>query len=521
MKKVSLDVKRLKSVSATTKDQVQRWNEKEELSVEDVETAFPVIPFNSAKAQRAKALVDKGPSKDKEAGVQEMWNGAMPYLVTTWRDCRSPNGIQFDGRRHDIDLTLLARDVPSIAYLDTSIELKDTIATDAKRREVVLQLLDRFGATFDGQSERKECWGLGMDSKSLLFVKCTNDNNMSYSVSPNFDLTGMGLGWDLLLRFLNAASGSRGYVPVTMPVLWGKSPLSLLSRNVYLLENGIVCKVGPEAEIRHERDLLLRVAAKASFLVPQLENAGIDTENADLPFGIQMVQYDVISVKNEAEVVEVASNIFWGLAVLHKLGIVHKDVKPSNFLSNPNITENCRYLLCDYGAAETWRTHGEMGAAATEAFASIPGMFQDTGTSMFLRDLEALFWSVFAIWLQVVKNRETPSAFRISRQVDFSVLRDQGGSFVGEEDTAPLCQPADPLLKRFLVGQARDKKLLCPSTEFQKYVAEGGITVEDFNAKAAEDHILPCPPEIFDWLLGKGQKLSTSASIETTTPKSS
>lgn len=269
--------------------------------------------------------------------MQAMWNSAMPHLVTKWKDCRSPNGIQYSGRRHDVDLVLLTKDVLSIVYLDTSIELKDTIATDAKRCKVVLQLLDRFAATFDGQPQRTECWGLGMDASQVVFVRCKRD--MAYFVSPPCDLIKDIDGWDLLLRFLKASSASRGYVPIVMPQLFGTTPLSLLAPRIYLLDNKTACKVGvEEIPIKQEHAMLQSVEHQAPHLAPAVRHdETFLTSNSELPWGFRMSRFEVPNtLQSEKDVLMVAAHIFWSLGALHLMGIVHRDVKPSNLLCNPN-----------------------------------------------------------------------------------------------------------------------------------------------------------------------------------------
>ncbi|WP_459426143.1 protein kinase domain-containing protein, partial [Marinobacter sp.] len=362
--------------------------------------------------------MEKGPAKAREEGVQEMWNQMMPHLVDNlWRDCRNPNGIQFDGRRHDIDLVILAKDVVSILYLDSSIELTDTISSDAERREVVLQLLDRFDATFRGQPRRQVCWGLGMDATDVLFVKYQNDTSLSYSVSSNCSLS--GLGWDLFLGFIKAPVVSRGYVGVVLPRLFGVSPQSRLGHNVYQLCDQTACKVASKEAIQREHRMLKYVYGRADFLIPTpRDETEYKTGCTEHPFGFRMSCLDVSSVRSEDELLELTSNIFWGLGVLHAIGVVHRDVKPSNILSGHRFEDKSSYLLCDFGMAIFWNQNESIQSAGTEAFSSIPGEFQATNQNMFLRDLESLYWTVLCWWLQIIKGRETPGAYVDTRQAD-------------------------------------------------------------------------------------------------------
>ena len=358
MEEMANDIKRLKTVSSTAKDQMEIWDQKVELPIETVQHCFPSVDtdIHSSEISQAEALLSTGPAGQRESDVQAMWNSAMPHLVTTWKDCRSPNGIQYNGRRHDIDLVLLTKELLSILYLDTSIELKDTIATEAKRREVVLQLLDRFAATFDGQPQRTECWGLGMDASHVVFVRCTRD--MAYCVSANCDLKKGNDGWDLLLRFLKAPSTSRGYVPIVMPQLFGTTPLSLLAPHIYLLDEDTVCKVGVEENpIKQEHAMLQSVEHQAPHLAPNVRHdETFQTSNSEFPWGFRMSRFEVPdTLQRETDVLMVASHIFWSLGALHHMGIVHRDVKPSNILYNP--AGPMQYLLNDYGNAQRWKSN--------------------------------------------------------------------------------------------------------------------------------------------------------------------
>ena len=105
------------------------------------------------------------------------------------------------------------------------------------------------------------------------------------------------------------------------------------------------------------------------------------------------------------------------------------------------------------------------------------------------------------MWLQVLKNREAPSAFRVSREIDLSVLRDRGGAFVGDS-VGTLYKPHCRVLEGFLVGQARSRTLWQPSVVFASFYEEN-LTVEDFNKKACSSGYLPCPTYIFDLLRSK------------------
>lgn len=283
--------------------------------------------------------------------------------------------------------------------------------------------------------------------------------------------------------------------------MFGNTPLSLVGRNVYLLDDDTVCKVGREGQIKQEHSMPFRVT-QLPFAAPALADLKpLTPGDGEWQWCFRMSRCNVVSAKSEEDIVNIASSVFWCLGVLHKIGIVHQDVKPTNILSNPKLKGEMNYLLCDYAAAHQWRTGDGMSAAATEAFSSVPGEFQGTEKCMYRRDFESLFWSVFALWLQVLKNREAPGKFRISRRVDLSVLRDRGGSFVGDNDE--LYEPLNAVLSNYLVGQAKSNSLHLPSAVFQSFHEEN-LTSERFNLKASSNGFLPCPPEIYQWIMSHG-----------------
>mmetsp|Transcript_13892 Transcript_13892/g.23026 ORF Transcript_13892/g.23026 Transcript_13892/m.23026 type:complete len:80 (-) Transcript_13892:366-605(-) len=71
-----------------------------------------------------------------------------------------------------------------------------------------------------------------------------------------------------------------------------------------------------------------------------------------------MARWNAVRVMTEGDIVDIASHSFWRLEVLQELGIMHRDVKPSNILSGG---ESQAFLLCDYGAALSWKSGDEMG----------------------------------------------------------------------------------------------------------------------------------------------------------------
>lgn len=207
-----------------------------------------------------------------------------------------------------------------------------------------------------------------------------------------------------------------------------------------------------------------------------------------------MARYDAIRMVTEEDVALLAGHIFWLFGALHHMNIVHRDIKPSNILSG-NAQQT--FLLSDYGAAKQWMTGNEMMPAVTEEFSSLPGEFVGTGNLLFPQDLESLFWSVFLLWLQVIKNRESPGRFGSSRRTMVSVLGVRRGVLVGEEEE--LIEPRSAVLRRYLVDQANKKTLQVPSTLFNTYY-NAGMPHEDFNAVLAQNEIFACPEEVFVWL---------------------
>lgn len=487
------DVKRLKAVSATVKHQLEVWNAKLELSLDAFDQHFPPVDVRDEDFFSVEGRLLAGPTGKYESHVQEMWNGLMQTLAPDrWKDCRKPEGIQFDGRRHDIDIVLLRENMISILYLDASIELKDTLLTEAKRREVVMQLLDRFGATFDGQRKRQVCWGIGMDAYRAVFVKC--HRNMDYAVTAPLDLRKRP-HLRRLFAFTSPAA-NRGFIVEVLPTLFSTYVASRLGNKVYLLQNGVVCKLGQRDAMEREHAFLCQLNDIPFLTLGVREDELFTTGCTDegFQFGFRMAKYNAVGVMSEDELTRLAGNIFWRLGVLHHLGFVHRDIKPSNILAANGETD---FLLSDYGAATKWQAGRNMTETLTEEFSSVSNEFEGTGRSMFLRDLESLFWTVFLLWLQIVKKRDSPGRFASARRTMISVLGVRGGALVGEEED--LIQPSCSVLSEYLVGQASKKTLLVPSTLFRDTYIKG-MAHKDFNATLAAKNLLACPEAIFVWL---------------------
>jgi hypothetical protein len=491
----------LEATSSNAQDRDKRFAEGKVLHVHEVEGLFtvPVVYDENAIADCCKV-----PRSPKEKGVQELFVSLLPLLFpsSVLRDCTSPNGISFAGRRHDIDLVLFIRNIISMETVDTPIELKVLISSDAGRRDVVLQLLDRMAYIFDAQLERKVCWGLAFDSKHVVFVRACRD--LSFEVTPALELFGNRGHLSLVARFLKCDASMHGFVPVTLPSLWGTSCLSLLAQHeafsVFALSEDRVAKVGRTVDsMEVERNIIQFVCDSAPGIVcPELFPCDLSTGNAVWPFGFQMARLNVLSVSSEEEIVFVAGQVFWRLAVLHEIGVVHNDVKPSNMLLS-----NTNAFLCDFGNASKWSIgHPMMNVCgATKGFNVVTGAFERS--SMFLCDLEGLYWSVLVLWLQVLDER---SSWKSEDATHRLVIRDQfaaGGLVRNDDGDAKRVLPQLPVLRKYLQEQASARKLLDPCTIMEEYL---GLKIEDeelwlLEVKRIENDraLLCCPRDVLKW----------------------
>lgn len=511
--KLQLDLLRLQAVSMSVKDQLARWHMKSDVPIETVEETFKSVQV-SLDERTIKGILNAEKSLPKEAGVQAMWGDLWRYFVPAGKcvkDCRSPRGIEFDGRRHDIDFVYLAREIRSITYLDTSIEVKEKIETDAQRREVVLQLLDRFSYTFQGQPDRAVCWGLGLDASCALFVRC--GRNMEYEVTPSCKLfTGQDNAMALLIaKFLHSSSASRGYINVTMPMLWNMQAEALLAtgRNatVYVMDADTVAKVGTREAIHSELAVLKKIAEKAPDLVcPALIECPVETNNTELPNGFKMRRLAVAEVKTEDDIVVFASHIFWRLAVLHAVGYAHNDVKPANVLSEPDVDR--KFFLCDFGSATLKNAVPRDGfGGATDAYAHLEDGFEDPGESRESSDLESLFWSVLTLFVQVKKEREFTNLLSNRLECFFSLSA--SGGVVSENKVEVVANLA---LREYLVAQAKSTKLKVPFSLMEKYLrmrpdfGSDDAWIEAVAENEQAENQLACPPLILRWFLEREKK---------------
>lgn len=496
----------LLATSSNAQDRDNRFAEGVYLDVHNVEEAF-CSPAVYSQPDIDGCIAKKGRSPH-EPGVQELFVELVPLLLPNsacWRDCHKA-GIQFAGRRHDIDLVILSRNVLSMETVDTPIELKERVDTDACRRDVVLQLLDRIAYVFDAQLEREVCWGLAFDAQHVIFVKSKRD--LSFSVTPSLEMYGAKGHLPLVARFLQAGSSARGFVNVVMPSLWGAPCESLLSQHeafaVFALDGDRVAKVGRDRDsVQHERDLMQFVCDKAAGLVcPQLHPCDLNTGDLSWPYGFQMTRLNVLAVETEEDVVQVAAQAFWRLAVLHEIGVVHNDVKPSNM-----VTREKEAFLCDFGHAGKWRLGDNVlkTRGATKDFASIGGEFQLTSDNMFACDLEGLYWSILVLWLQVVEGRSTWKSLKSKDRQVLLLQLGFRGMIVEEGDSLKNVLPGHPALRKFFQEQANSRCLLSPRTQMDNYfkMIKTDETEEAWCAKVEEvekaQSLLPCPRDVLKW----------------------
>lgn len=495
----------LQAASSSAREQLNRWADAGTIHVEQVERMFPK-PCEVNMSEVGKELEAKRSSKEK--GVQELWAAVMKLIPVRGivKNCTKPYGIQFAGRSHDIDLALMVRDVLAMEYLDTPIELKQQITSDAGRREVVLQLLDRMKFVFDAQPARDVCYGVGLDAQGVLFVKC--ERSLDYAVTPTSPLWGKHGVAQVLFSFLGSSPVTRGYVPVELPELWQTQAEGLLSKQgsgcaVFRLSIGCAAKVGGQEFIEHELGMIRFVKARCKGLVcPVLLDADLNTANPTWPFGFQMELHNVVSVGSEAELCSLLSDVFWKLGVLHALGVVHNDVKPSNVLR----TTAGEHLLCDFGNAVTWSNGDAMPAqrGATEYFKVVPGAFDGSEESMFACDMECLFWTVLSLWLKVIRRRDTePHLSFMERLNSMTLLGAEGGLRIG--NSPQLVSPQTSLLKSYFKQVSGNRKLWQPLDLFHQFLElKRDGNKNDWIASVAsfeEEKELPvCSESILSWV---------------------
>ena len=495
----------LRATSSSAQEKESRWQQGGVVQVEDMPRVTSSCLVDMASVQ-TELNAQRSPM---EPGVQELWV-ALTALIPVqgfFLDCTNPNGLSFSGRSHDIDLVLMSRNIRGMEHVDTPIELKQQITSHTGRRDVTLQLLDRIKFVFDAQPTRQVCWGVGLDAKNVLFVRCYR--SFEYGVTATCSLWGKDGMAQALFDFLGAPAITRGFVPVVLPELWGQVVEGLLSSSdhacVFRLANGRAAKVGSQVTILAEWGIIehLHNVSEPGLIIPHcLVTTELATANALWPCGFQMELHKVVSVSKEGELCSLVGDVFWKLGVLHSLGVVHNDVKPSNLLQ----TAGGEHLLCDFGNALYWKEGDPMASqrGATECFKVVTGAFAASETSMFACDMEGLFWTALSLWLKVIGRRDsTPHLGAVERLDRMVLLGSEGG--VRLNKNVQLISPQAPLLMSYF-QQARERTLKEPLKLFHKFRDELGADVgkvEWMTAAVqfiATEGIFPCPDKILVWV---------------------
>jgi hypothetical protein len=369
-------------------------------------------------------------------------------------------------------------------YLDVPIELKEKISSDAMRRDVVLQILDRIAYCASAQPNRQAFWGIGMDSKSYVVVKCMRD--LECSVSPMFEINS-STALKSLKRLLNCHFG---YIPVTLPKIFGQHVTTRMCESptgaVFAVDDSTVAKVSKTdgvALMQNELQILNIVAKNTSVVVTPLPLGNQDAENLNPGFGFalgfKMPRCRPLSVSSDNEIFSMLVSIFWRLAVVHGCGIIHNDIKPSNILEQ-TVDGHVEYLLCDFGHAYQDQKNTTYKRGATDAFSSIPEVFPECTNNMAARDVESLYWTVLHLWTKnyglAYKDRDT------TRDL---ILRLNGNLI---DPKQRLVEVENANLKSFLTCAH------LPSVESIQDGAEAG---------AAGIILASCPPDVSKFLFSK------------------
>lgn len=189
-----------------------------------------------------------------------------------------------------------------------------------------------------------------------------------------------------------------------------------------------------------------------------------------------------LAANSEDSLVRIIGDMLWRLAVLHELGYVHNDVKPSNILQDGNDV-----LLCDFGNAA--KGIGEGLSGATEGFRVIPGLFQ---AGPYQCDLEGLYWTVLSMWLGVRKGSSRwPQLLVLERKEKF-------GLFAFAESPGDEGVPTNIVLFAYLCGQAKARKLTNP-LQFLKNLGPAKNWIERTLKRIETEGLPHCPRPILEW----------------------
>ena len=172
--------------STSAKYQQELWEHKGCLVWDDFARQFAVSKDRSAVSE---IIRNTGAH---ETDVQLHFPGLLKRLRDAlWADWHL-SGPVCDGRRLKIDVVLLTHEVNALEYIDTVFEFKTSIQSDVEQRDIVLQIFDRMGYIFEAQLQRTCCWGVGMDSRHVLFVQCDRKSFPKFSATAPMTLLGPG-----------------------------------------------------------------------------------------------------------------------------------------------------------------------------------------------------------------------------------------------------------------------------------------------------------------------------------------
>jgi serine/threonine protein kinase len=189
--------------------------------------------------------------------------------------------------------------------------------------------------------------------------------------------------------------------------------------------------------------------------------------------------------------------------VLHALGVAHNDVKPANILR----AAEGGHLLCDFGNAVRWREGEDMCSqrGATQGFDILPGAFAASESSMYACDMEGLFWTVLALWLQVADKKDRRPRLSAAKRMNALLsLGHRGGVWRGENRTLKLLAPSAPVLVKYF-GSVKTGVLTDPLDLFRshKELFRGDETqwLQEVARREAKEDLPRCRPAVLRWLL--------------------
>ena len=479
----------INSSSALEREKV--WAKRKCWHFEELEKRFPgLVELDVAEVlQWIRTELPENAAKEEQVGLFKLLQILVPRdaFLKDWHS----SGPTFAERRHKVDAVTLTQEIQALEYVDTLFEFKKDISTDAEQRDVTLQLVDRMNFVFQAQPMRRHCWGIGLDTRRFVFVSCERSLEVVRVSSPLMLLENPTLSVSLLIRFLSGAPTTRGYIAVVMPKLWGTEAMCLLSGSeskgsaVFEMEGNVAAKVAvSESSITHELEVMRELEECAGLVYPRLvPTSELQTGNQVWPFGFRMARHDVVTVETEENVLSVTGNVLWRLAVLHELGFVHGDVKPSNFL-----VADTQTMLCDFG--NSMRGNGRGLKGGTEAFRVLDGVFREGD---FQCDLEGLYWATLTLWRQVkLKKTHWKGLTEDERRRECSVL--------SMYEANPRECPQNPKLFAYLCKQGKNRRLINPGSILKSVQASTWADWKAGVCEAVDRKELPkCPEEVLEW----------------------